>query len=212
VQDVPGEWHWTYVLMAAFHAAIFVSPKSATWAIAPEAGWSSKLGIPVKRPEDLSAAILRVTLGVVTLATWWGNVSKDFYDSENFAGFFSWVFTPFEEGGNGSSLGIVQTLLDNTLLLNPTVTEIVGWGLTFFELAIGVGLVLGIFNRAVSLAAVAFFGNLFLVYFGGHEWIFIYVMLTWAGAVSFLNWGGRVAGADQAIAKAKGESPGTLIW
>lgn len=212
VQDVPGEWHWTYILMMAFHAAIFVSPKAATWALAPEAGWSAKLGIPVKRPEDLSAAILRVTLGVVTLATWWGNVQKDFYDGDNFVGFFDWVFTPFAadgSGGNGSSLGFVRTLLDATLLQAP---EFFGWVLTFLELAIGVGLVLGLFTRAASLAAVAFFGNLFLVYFGGHEWIFIYVMLTGAGVLSFLNWGGRVAGADQAIAKAKGESPGTLIW
>ena len=209
VQDVPGEWHWTYVLMAAFHAAIFVSPKAATWAIAPEAGWSAKSGIPVKRPEDLSATILRVTLGVVTLATWWSNIQGDFYDGDNFVGFFDWVFTSFPDG-NGSSLGsVVRPILDVTILSNA---EIFGWILTFVELGIGVGLVLGLFTRAASLTAVAFFGNLFLVYFGGHEWIFIYVMLTGAAALSFINWGGRVAGADQVIAKAKGESPGTLIW
>jgi len=217
LKAVEGEWHWTYVLMMILHAAVLFSAASATWSL------STRLPAALRRFSDvgnaaiptfsgkgsLAAAVVRVGLGVVTLATWRNNVKEDFYDGESFAGFFDWVQKPIEEEGNGASLGFVHSLIDATVLQAP---EFFGWVMTFLELFIAVGLLLGVFTRAASLAATGFFGSLFLVYFGGEEWIFIYVMLTLAAAVSFLMWGGRKFGADEGIAASVGESPGTLVW
>lgn len=161
------------------------------------------------RRGSLGVAFLRVVLGVVTLLTWISNIEKDFYDGDNFAGFFDWVRKPAEEGGNGATLGFVQSLIDNTLLQAP---EFFGWLMTFFELAIALALILGVFTRAASLAAVGFFGSLFLVYYGGEEWMGTYVMLTAAAVTIFLSWGGRMLGVDQWLAKSRGESPLTLVW
>lgn len=152
---------------------------------------------------------MRVALGVTTLFTWFDNISKDFYDGDNLPGFFAWVAQPAEEGGNGATLGFVHSIIDNTLLQAP---EFFGWILTIFELFIAVALILGVFTRAASLAAVGFFGSLLLTYWGGEEWIWTYVLLT-AGAVTiFLDWGGRKFGVDEFLAKSQGESPGTLVW
>lgn len=158
---------------------------------------------------SIGTTVLRVALGLTTLFTWFDNVDKDFYDGANFPGFFDWVAKPAEEGGNGASLGFVHSIIDNTLLKAP---EFFGWIMTLFELFIAVALILGVFTRAASLGAIAFFGSLFLVYFGGEEWIWTYVLLTAAAVTIFLNWGGRTLGVDQYLAKSKGESPGTLIW
>ncbi len=158
---------------------------------------------------SLGTTVLRIALGLTTLFTWFNNVDEDFYDGANFPGFFDWVSKPAEEGGNGASLGFVHSIVDKTLLQAP---EFFGWVMTFFELILAVALILGVFTRAASLGAVAFFGSLFLVYFGGEEWIWTYVMLTAAAVAIFLDWGGRFLGVDQYIAKARGESPGTVVW
>lgn len=158
---------------------------------------------------SLGTTVLRVALGLTTLFTWFENVDKKFYDGDNLPGFFDWVFTSAEDGGNGSSLSFFQSILDSTILAAP---ELFGWVLTLFELFIAVGLVFGIFTRAASLGAIAFFASLLLTYFGGEEWIWTYVMLLAASIAVFLNWGGRFLGADQFIADARGESPATLIW
>lgn len=217
LRAVEGEWQWTYVLMMLLHAGVLLSAASTTWSL------SSSLPVRVRKFSDLwnsrvpaspgkgslAAAVVRSGLGVITLVTWRSNIEGDFYDGESFAGFFDWVSKPVEEDGNGASLGFVHSLVDATVLQSP---EFFGWVMTFLELFIGVGLLLGIFTRAASLAAAGFFGSLFLVYFGGEEWIFIYVMLTLAAVVSFFMWGGRKFGADQVVAASNGESPGTLIW
>jgi uncharacterized membrane protein YphA (DoxX/SURF4 family) len=153
--------------------------------------------------------VTRVMLGVITLVTWIGNIQDDFYDGANFPGFFDWVAKPAEEGGNGSSLGFVHSIVDNTLLQAP---EFFGWIMTIFELFIAVALIFGVCTRLASLAAIGFFGSLFLVYFGGEEWIWTYVLLTTAAVAVFLDWGGRTFGVDEYLAKSRGESPGTLVW
>lgn len=211
------QWHWTYVLMMVWHLAILISPHVSKWSLQdmlPDGvkRWSAVGG--GFRTDDggrgsWAATALRIGLGVITLATWKGNIDKDFYDGENFPGFFDWVFKPVAEGGNGSSLGFVQSLVDATILAAP---EFFGWVMTFFELFIALALIFGIFTRAASLGALGFFGSLMLVYFGGEEWIFIYVMLTAAAGAIFLGWGGRQGGVDQGIAGSRGESPGTLLW
>lgn len=170
---------------------------------------SQQTTLESSRRGSLGVSLLRITLGLVTLFTWWGNIEKDFYDGDNFAGFFDWVGKSAEDGGNGATLGFVKSLLDATILQAP---EFFGWIMTVLELFIALGLIFGLFTRAASLLATAFFGSLFLVYFGGEEWIGTYVMLTAAAFCVFLSWGGRMIGADQAIAASRGESPGTLLW
>jgi len=170
---------------------------------------SQDITVATNRRGSLGVSLLRITLGLVTLFTWWGNIQDDFYDGDNFAGFFDWVGKSAEDGGNGATLGFVKSLLDATILQAP---ELFGWLMTFLELFIALGLIFGVFTRAASLLATAFFGSLFLVYFGGEEWIGTYVMLTAAAFCVFLSWGGRMLGVDQAIAANRGESPGTLIW
>ena len=165
--------------------------------------------VETEQKGSLAVTIVRLSLGFTTLFTWIGNVQDDFYDGENFAGFFNWAFTPVEEGGNGGSLTFIESLLDATLLQAP---EFFGWVLTIFELLLAVGLILGVFSRAVGIAAIAFFANLFLVHFGGEEWIWTYVLLLSSAVAVFVGWGGRYLGADQAIVKACGESPFGLIW
>jgi thiosulfate dehydrogenase (quinone) large subunit len=206
MKDVPGEWHWTYVLMLAWHLAVMASPLATTWSLHRRlSGRAQRLsGVgerfvpdPVDRG-SLAAALLRVTLGVVTLVTWIGNIDKDFYAGDNLAGFFAWVATPVADGGNGSSLGFVHSFIDSTILQSP---GFFGWVFAVVELFIAVGLILGLFTRAASLAAVGFFGSLFLTYFGGHEWIFIYVLLVTAAGATFLGWGGRQLGVDHLIAR-----------
>jgi len=161
------------------------------------------------RRSSIGIVVVRVSLGLATFFTWLGNVRSDFYDEANFPGFFDWVSKSAEEGGNGASLGFVHSLIDNTILQAP---EFFGWVMTAFELSIAIGLVFGIFTRAASLAAIAFFGSLFLVYFGGEEWIWTYVLLVAAAVAVFVDWGGRKLGVDELLASRKGESPGTLIW
>ena len=174
---------------------------------ANSAGNAAGVAVPEKK-RGLGILITRLTLGVTTLATWIDNVSKDFYDGENFPGFFDFQFREAPDG-NGSSLTFVHDILNATILQAP---EFFGWILTFFELSIAIGLIFGVFTRATALGAVAFFAGLFLVYFGGEEWIWTYVLLLSAAVAIFLDWGGRVLGVDQLIAKARGESPFGLIW
>ena len=159
---------------------------------------------------SVGTLVVRLALGFTTLFTWFDNVRKDFYDGENFPGFFNdYLFVSAEEGGNGSQLFFVQSILNNTILRAP---EFFGWVLTFVELGIALGLIFGVFTRAASLGAIGFFFGLLLVYIGGEEWIWTYVLLVSSAIAIFLNWGGRFLGVDQVIAKAKGESPFGIIW
>ncbi len=160
---------------------------------------------------SVGVAILRITLGVIILLTWWSNVTADpnFYSAEGLRGFFDWAFLSEEEGGNGSSLTVVESIIDATVLQAP---GFFGFAQTIMEFLIGVGLVLGIGTRFFSLLSIAFFTGLFLTYFGGEEWIGTYIILIAASVTTFLSWGGRTLGVDRVIAAARGNSPGKLIW
>ena len=175
------------------------SPGSASTAVAADGSRSGTLG----------TVVIRVTLGVTTFFTWLGNVRDDFYSAEGLRGYFDWAFLPAEDGGNGSTLFFVRDILDATILQAPGAFGAVQ---TVVELAIAIGLIFGIFTRAAALGAIGFFFSLFLVQFGGEEWIWTYVLLVASAVAVFLNWGGRTLGVDQLIAKARGESPGGLIW
>ena len=157
----------------------------------------------------IAVALLRVTLGVIILATWWGNVGNDFYTADGIEGFINWLFTAEEEGGNGSSLGFFKSILDATVV---PASGIVGFGQLIIEGLMGFALLVGGLTRLASIGAMGFFLILFLSYFGGGEWIWTYVLLFMAALTVFLGYGGRALGVDQAIAKVRGASPAGLLW
>lgn len=154
-------------------------------------------------------ALLRITLGVIILVTWWGNLQDDFYTADGLRLFFDWLFKSEADGGNGSSLSFIESIIDNTVLQAP---GFFGFLQTVVEFLIGLGLVVGGFTRLFSALSFAFFTGLFLSYFGGGEWIWTYVILMAASLAVFMSWGGRKLGVDQGLAASRGESPGTLLW
>ncbi len=157
----------------------------------------------------LGVAILRIVLGLTILFTWWGNISDDFYTADGLRGFFDWVFLSAEDGGNGSSLSFIESIIDNTVL---RAAGFFGLLQTIAEGLIGLGLLIGGFTRLASLLALLFFSGLFLTYFGGEEWIWTYVVLMAASLTVFLNYGGRMLGVDQLLARSRGESPLGMLW
>lgn len=158
---------------------------------------------------SLGAAIVRITLGVIILVTWWGNLQDSFYSADGLRGFFDWLFKSEADGGNGSSLGFVKSIIDNTVLKAP---GLFGFLQTVMEFLIGIGLLLGAFTRLFSALGFAFFVGLLLSYFGGGEWIWTYVILAAASLAVFLDYGGRKLGVDQALLASRGKSPGNLLW
>ncbi len=158
---------------------------------------------------SVAVALLRITLGVILLATWWGNIGDDFYTADGFKGFLDWLVLSGEEGGNGSSLTFFHDLLDATIV---PVAGLAAFGQLIMEGLAGLLLVVGGATRLASLWSMGFFAILFLSYFGGEEWIWTYVLLFMAALTVFLGYGGRQLGLDQIIAKAKGSSFGGLIW
>jgi len=70
-----------------------------------------------QRQAAIGLAILRVSLGLIIIATWWSNVTDDpnFYSADGLRGFFDWVAKPVAEGGNGASLGFVHSIITDTV-------------------------------------------------------------------------------------------------
>lgn len=156
--------------------------------------------------QRLGLAILRVTLGVIILVTWYGNLVDDLYTADGLKGLISWLFS---EDGNNSSLGFYESILDAVVV---PIAGVVAKVQLVVEFGMGVGLILGAFTRFFSLASVMFFISLFLGYFGGEEWIWTYVILAASALAIFLGYAGRTYGLDQLVAKARGASPFGLIW
>lgn len=159
-----------------------------------------------ERRGSIPVAILRITIGVIVLVTWYDNLSKDLYASDGFAGLINWLFS---EDGNNSSLGFYESILDSIVVPNA---GLFGGLQLIVELGIGIGLIAGLFTRAFSLAAAGFFFTLFLGYYGGNEWIWTYVLLLVSAVVVFLGYGGRKLGLDQWLTGKRGESPLSLLW
>jgi uncharacterized membrane protein YphA (DoxX/SURF4 family) len=155
---------------------------------------------------SIGLAVLRVTLGVIVLVAWFDNLGKDLYTADGLTGFIDYLFS---EEGNNSSLGFYQSILDGVVV--PAAGVVSKFQLVT-ELGIGIGLILGVFTRFFSLAAVIFFITVFLGYFGGNEWIWTYVLLIASSLAVFLGYAGRSFGVDQFLAKARGASPFGLIW
>lgn len=155
-------------------------------------------------------AVLRITLGVIVLATWYDNLTDDLYTASGLEGFFDWLYTAPEDGGNGGSLGFYESFLDS--VIRPVAGPYAIFQLVF-ELLLGIGLLLGCFTRLLSLAATAFFSAIFLAYVGGEEWIWTYVLLIASAVTVFAGYGGRRLGIDHYLARSRQESPlGNLLW
>lgn len=151
-------------------------------------------------------AILRITLGVILLVTWAENLQKGLYTAEGLRGFLNWLFDP---EGNASSLTFYKAFLDATVIPAAGlfgVFQLVG------ELLMALGLLTGTLTRFFSLAAMLFFLNLFFSYFGGHEWIWTYVLLFMASLTLFLGYAGRYLGVDRRLVAQRGEPPYPLLW
>lgn len=147
-----------------------------------------------------AVALLRITLGLILLVTWYDNLRGGLYSAEGLSGFFNWLFDG--ENGNGSSLLFFKAFLDGF------VTPIAGPFAVFqmiAELIMGLALLTGFYTRLFGLAAMFFFANLFLSYFGGHEWIWTYVLLFMSALTITLGAAGRHWGIDSRLIKSRGE-------
>ncbi len=155
---------------------------------------------------SVPVALLRITLGVILLVTFFDNLDKDLYTADGFEGFIDFLF---DEEGNNSSLGAYESFVDTVIV---PLGGAYGVFQAIVELAIGVALIIGLASRAASLIAAIFFFNLFLAYFGGEEWIWTYVLLFMSALTVFLGYGGRKLGLDERLVRQRGDSPYNLIW
>lgn len=153
-----------------------------------------------------AVALLRITLGIVILATWYGNLTKGLYTADGLTGFLNWLFDP---NGNGSSLGFYKAFLDTAVI--PLAGPFSAFQLVS-ELLLGIALTIGLFTRLSGLIAMFFFTNLFLSYFGGHEWIWAYVLLFMTALTVALAAAGRQWGLDHWLWQKYNESKLHILW
>ena len=154
-----------------------------------------------------AVALLRITVGVIILVTWYNNIRSGIYTAEGLTGFFNWLFD--SENGNGSSLLFYKAYLDMTVV---PVAGAFGAFQLVAELILGLALLLGFFTRFFGFAAMFFFANLFMSYFGGHEWIWTYVLLFMSTLTITLGAAGRRWGVDSRLFKSYGEPRIPLFW
>lgn len=136
-------------------------------------------------------AMLRITLGIIILATWYDNLTKGLYTPDGLTGFLDWLSDP---NGNGGTLTFYHNFL------SAAIVPVAGLFAPFqmvAELAMGLGLLLGGLTRLFALAAMLFFLNLFLAYFGGQEWIWTYFLLFVVAMAVALGAAGRKWGIDR---------------
>ena len=159
------------------------------------------------RSGSIPVTLLRITLGLILIATWNDNRNKGLYTADGLKGFLDWLASP---DGNDGSLGFVHSILDTIVVSNA---GFFGPLQQLVELVIGVCLLVGLFTRLTALLAAGFFFSLFLAYFGGNEWIWTYVLLFMAALTVYLGFGGRRLGIDELLNKSQGDSPaGNSLW
>jgi uncharacterized membrane protein YphA (DoxX/SURF4 family) len=149
-------------------------------------------------------ALLRITLGVILLVTWWENLQKGLYQADNFANFINSLAA-------GHPIAAYRAFLVNVVAANATIFA------TFqliTELGMGLALVLGLFTPLAGLGATFFFLNLLLSYLNPNtgEWIWTYVLLVVAALVVALTRSGRALGLDRRLARDRGRPPFGLLW
>jgi uncharacterized membrane protein YphA (DoxX/SURF4 family) len=151
-----------------------------------------------------TVALLRVTLGVILLVTWWENLQKGLYQADNFANFVSSLAA-------GHPIAAYRAFLTNGVVANATIFS------TFqliTELGMGIALVLGLFTPLAALGATFFFLNLLLAYLNPNtgEWIWTYVLLVVAALVVALTRSGRALGVDRRLARDRGKPSFPWLW
>ncbi len=149
-------------------------------------------------------AILRMTLGVILLVTWYKNLNEGLYTADGITGLFNYIFND-----NGGGPGFYRSLIQGTILQVPGLFASVQM---VAELAMGLGLLFGGLTGLAGIGATLFFFNLFLAYFGGNEWIWTYVLLTSAAFTVALTRAGRAFGLDQLLVRSRGEPPIPYLW
>lgn len=153
----------------------------------------------VMQQRSTAVALLRITLGIIILATWYGNLKDGLYTADGLTGFLNWLFDP---NGNGSSLTFYKAFLDTAVI---PVAGLFGTFQMVTELVLGIALILGAYSRLAGIVAMFFFANLFFSYFGGHEWIWVYVLLFMTALSVTLSASGRIWGVDQQLLQKYGE-------
>ena len=149
-------------------------------------------------------ALLRLTLGIIILATWFDNLNKGIYTADGITGLFNYIFND-----NGGGPVFYQAIIEGTILQAP------GTFATFqmvAEFLMGLALLLGFLTPVAGAGAVLFFSNLLLAYFGGNEWIWVYVLLAASALVITLARSGRAFGIDQILMAKRGQPPLGILW
>lgn len=149
-------------------------------------------------------AVLRITLGVILLVTWYKNFNEGLYTADGITGLFNYIFND-----NGGGPGFYRAIIQGTVLQVPGLFAVVQM---VAELAAGLGLLFGGITGLAGIGATLFFANLFLSYFGGNEWIWTYVLLTSAAFTVTFTRAGRAFGFDKLLARMVGEPPIPYLW
>ena len=149
-------------------------------------------------------ALLRITLGIILLATWYDNLTKGIYTADGITGLFNYIFN---EAGGGP--GFYQAIINGTILQAPG--AFAGFQMVA-EFLMGLALLIGFLTPIAGGGATLFFFNLFLAYVGGSEWIWTYVLLTMAALVVTLTRSGRAFGVDQLLLAKRGKPPLGILW
>lgn len=151
-----------------------------------------------------TVALLRITLGVILLVTWWENLQKGLYQANNFAAFIGSLAA-------GHPIEPYRRFLTDVVIPNATIFS------TFqlvTELGMGVALILGVFTPLAALGAVFFFLNLLLAYLNPNtgEWIWTYVLLTVSAWTVAMSRAGRALGIDRRLSRDREKPPYPLMW
>ncbi len=149
-------------------------------------------------------ALLRITLGIIILATWYENLTKGIYTADGITGLFDYIFN---EVGGGP--GFYRAIINGTILQAPgafAAFQMVA------EFLLGLALLIGLLTPIAGGGAVLFFFNLLLAYLGGNEWIWVYVLLTMSALVVALSRSGRAFGVDQMLLAKRGQPPKGILW
>jgi uncharacterized membrane protein YphA (DoxX/SURF4 family) len=149
-------------------------------------------------------AVLRITVGVILLVTWYDNFTKGVYTADGITGLFDWIFNQTDGGSTA-----YRAIVNNTILPNAgafSAFQLVA------ELLLGLGLTFGGLTTIAGWGATFFFFNLFLAYQGGSEWIWTYVLLVAAAFVVATTQSGRQFGLDQILANKYGEPKYKWLW
>ncbi len=155
----------------------------------------------------MGLALLRISLGIIILVTWYQNIATGFYTSDGIIEYIKWLFD--STNGNGSSLTFYKEILDKAI---SPIAEVFAIFMLVLEFAVGLGLLLGVFTRFFSLLSMLLFFNYFLAYFGGFQWIWSYVLLIMSSLVVFTGHAGRKWGIDSYLQKWHGDPRYPILW